>query len=170
MTAEKSKTRKMLTLMGITLFLCALGAYLIWDSQKPHFRKLDIAKPTTREVTVVGEVVDAWCYASQTMGPGKGDSHKACALACINGGVSVGILEESTGNLFIAAKYKGYQGCRELLLPLVGEKVKATGWVGDLGGCRMLKIKTVEKLKSEKSEKSENSENTKTTGTATSQP
>lgn len=164
MTAVKSKTKRLLSLMGITFFFCAMGAYLIWDSQRPHFRKLDIAKRTTREVTVIGEVVDAWCYASQTMGPGKGESHKACALACINGGVSVGILEESTGNLFIAAKYKGYQGCRELLLPLVGEKVKATGWVGDLGGCRMLKIKTVEKVDSESSEQTEKP------GTAPSQP
>lgn len=149
MTGQKDKSKKLLSTIGIIVFIAALGAYMLWDAQRPHYRKLDIAKPTTREVTVIGEVVDAWCYASQTMGPGKGESHKACALACINGGVSVGILEESTGNLFIAAKYKGYQGCRELLLPLVGEKVKATGWVGDLGGCRMLKIKTVEKLSSQ---------------------
>lgn len=149
MTGQNDKSKKLLSTIGIVVFLAALGTYLAWDVQRPHYRKLDIAKPTTREVTVIGEVVDAWCYASQTMGPGKGESHKACALACINGGVSVGILEESTGNLFIAAKYKGYQGCRELLLPLVGEKVKATGWVGDLGGCRMLKIKTVEKLSSQ---------------------
>lgn len=149
MTGQNDKSKKLLSTIGIVVFLAALGTYLAWDAQRPHYRKLDIAKPTTREVTVIGEVVDAWCYASQTMGPGKGESHKACALACINGGVSVGILEESTGNLFIAAKYKGYQGCRELLLPLVGEKVKATGWVGDLGGCRMLKIKTVEKLSSQ---------------------
>ena len=39
-------------------------------------------KPTQpKEIEITGEVVDAWCYASQTMGPGQGEGHKACALA-----------------------------------------------------------------------------------------
>ncbi len=67
---------------------------------------------------MTGEVVDAWCYASQVMGSGRGEKHKACALACIHGGVSAGILDEKTGELFIAAKHKGYKGCTVLLLPL----------------------------------------------------
>lgn len=99
--------------------------------------------PATRVVEFTGEVVDAWCYCSQVMGPGRGEKHKACALACAHGGVSLGILDEKTGELYIAAKHKGYTGCKDLLLPFVAKRVKVTGWAARKGGCNVLKIKTV---------------------------
>lgn len=144
--SNKSASNKFAIALSCLLLVCAgAGGYYFYQSKQPHYRSTE-TKPTTREVVVVGEVVDAWCYASQTMGPGRGPGHKACALACAHGGVSIGILEDGTKDLYVAAKYKGFQGCKDLLIPYMGEKVKATGWVGDLGGCRMLKIKTVEAL------------------------
>lgn len=99
--------------------------------------------PATKKVEITGEVVDAWCYASQVMGPGRGEKHKACALACIHGGVSAGILDEKTGELFIAAKHKGYTGCKELLLPFVAKRVVVKGWIARKGGCNLIKIQEV---------------------------
>ncbi len=101
---------------------------------------------TSPPVIVTGEVVDAWCYASGTMGPGRGPAHKACALACIAGGVTPGIAEDGTGLLWIAAKYKGYQGCKEILMPLVARHVKVTGWAAHIGTCNLLKIKSIQIL------------------------
>lgn len=133
-------------IVGLALLLSASAiGYYVYVAKQPRYRSTEI-KSTTREVVVIGEVVDAWCYASQTMGPGRGPGHRACALACAHGGVSIGILEDGSKDLYVAAKYKGFQGCKDLLIPYMGEKVKAVGWVGDLGGCRMLKIKTVEAL------------------------
>lgn len=103
--------------------------------------------PATKPIELTGEVVDAWCYTSQVMGPGRGEKHKACALACAHGGVTLGILDEKTNELFIAAKYRGYTGCKELLLPFVAKRVKVKGWVARKGGCTLLKIKSVELLK-----------------------
>jgi hypothetical protein len=143
--AKVSYQNKVFALSFLLLLCAGAAAYYFFESKKPRYRSTEI-KQTTREVVVVGEVVDAWCYASQTMGPGRGPGHRACALACAHGGVSIGILEDGTKDLYVAAKYKGFQGCKDLLIPYMGEKVKATGWVGDLGGCRMLKIKTVEAL------------------------
>jgi hypothetical protein len=143
--AKVSGKNKVFVLSCLLLLCAGAAAYYFYESKKPRYRSTEI-KQTTREVVVIGEVVDAWCYASQTMGPGRGPGHRACALACAHGGVSIGILEDGTKNLYVAAKYKGFQGCKDLLIPYMGEKVKATGWVGDLGGCRMLKIKTVEAL------------------------
>lgn len=100
-------------------------------------------KPQAKPIEVKGEVVDAWCYASQTVGEGRGEKHKECALYCARGGVALGILEDSTGNMYIAGKHKGYQGCQQLLLPYVGKQVVAKGWVGEKGGCRILKIMSV---------------------------
>jgi len=99
-------------------------------------------KPVGKPCEVTGEVVDAWCWASQTMGPGKGEKHKACALACIMGGVTPGIVDDQ-GNLYIAAKSQGYKGCNELLTPLVAKRVTAQGWLTTKGGCNVLKIRRV---------------------------
>lgn len=99
--------------------------------------------PATKLVKFTGEVVDAWCYSSQVMGPGRGEKHKACALACAHGGVSLGVVDEKTGEMFIAAKYRGYTGCKELLLPFVAKRVVVEGWAARKGGCNVLKIKSV---------------------------
>jgi hypothetical protein len=103
-------------------------------------------RPVTKPFVVTGEVVDSWCYASQTMGLGRGEAHKPCALACIHGGVTPGIVDDQ-GTLYIAAKYKAYTGCRDLLLPYVAQKVKATGWLTTKGGCNIMKIMKVEPVK-----------------------
>jgi hypothetical protein len=133
---------KILFLVLPAVALCG-AAYWNWYQHQPHFREIKIYKATTKWMVIKGEVVDAWCYASQTMGPGKGPGHLVCATACVGGGVTAGILEDKTEILYIAAKYKGYQGCRELLLPFIGKKVIVSGWVGDLGGNRMMKISSV---------------------------
>lgn len=137
--------RKKIAAIVLPLLLAAGGGYFWWSKQ-PKFRSTEAVKATTRPVTVTGEVVDAWCYASQTMGPGRGPGHKGCALACAHGGVSIGILEDGTKELFIAAKYRGFQGCKDLLIPYMGEKVIVNGWVGDLGGSKLLKIKDVRRV------------------------
>jgi hypothetical protein len=102
--------------------------------------------PLTKEVEITGEVVDAWCFTSQVMGPGRGESHKACGLACAYGGVTLGIVDDK-GTLFIAAKHKGFQGCKELLTPFMAKRVKVDGWLASKGGCNVLKIKSVQEVK-----------------------
>jgi len=150
-TSGSSRIKVVLAALVIILFSAA-ATYVCEHSKGRLFGKVDTPQGHTREVTITGEVVDAWCYASQTMGAGRGEGHKACALACSYGGVSMGILEDGTNQLYVAAKYKGYHGCNELLIPYVAQKVKVTGWVGDLGGCRMLKIRTVTPLEEPKIE------------------
>lgn len=106
---------------------------------QPHAQHFE---PKTTPIEVTGEVVDSWCYASQVMGPGRGERHKACALACAYGGVTLGIVDDA-GTLYIAAKHKGYTGCKELLVPFIAKRVKVTGWLATKGGCKLLKIKSV---------------------------
>ncbi len=100
------------------------------------------AESNARPITVTGEVIDTWCYTSHVMGSGRGAKHAGCARACIAGGVAPGILDDK-GNLYIAAKHRGYQGCRDLLLPHVAKRVTVKGWVAEKGGCRVLKITSV---------------------------
>jgi hypothetical protein len=145
-TGGRGRT-KVLSIALTIVFLAVAAGVLYQNTKRPHYRKIEIAQPKIKKVTVTGEVVDAWCYASQTMGPGRGEGHKACALACSYGGVTMGILEDGTKDLYVAAKSsKAYKGCNELLIPYVAQKVTVTGWVGTLGGCRMLKIETLTPL------------------------
>jgi hypothetical protein len=142
LTTGKGIPRQALIVLATTL-VAGGGIYAFLQSKQPHYRKIEKPKSHIRPVTITGEVVDAWCYSSQTMGPGRGESHKACALACSYGGITMGILEDGTNDLYVAAKYKGYKGCNELLIPYVAQKVTVKGYVGDLGGNRMLRIDTV---------------------------
>jgi hypothetical protein len=103
-------------------------------------------QPQTKTVTIVGEVVDSWCYSSQVMGPGRGERHKACGLACAHGGVTIGIVDDE-GTLYICAKHKAYTGCKELLTPFMAKRVKILGWLGEKGGCKVLKVAEVEEVK-----------------------
>jgi hypothetical protein len=114
----------------------------------PGVSKRDAAvtvKTNTKEVTIEGEVVDTWCYCSQVMGQGRGEEHKKCARLCVSGGVTAGILADD-GTLYIAAKHQGYKGCAGLLLPHVAERVKVKGWLAERGGCKVLKITSVERV------------------------
>jgi hypothetical protein len=143
----------LLVIVLVLALAVELAGFFNQSSKRPHYRKIEIAQPKIDKVKITGEVVDAWCYASQTMGPGRGEGHKACALACSYGGVTMGILEDGTKDLYVAAKSsKAYKGCNELLIPYVAQKVTVTGWVGTLGGCRMLKIETLTPLSQPKIE------------------
>jgi hypothetical protein len=123
----------------IALLLQQIGA-------PPLHAKEDDSTPIAKPIELTGEVVDAWCYSSQVMGPGRGPKHKACALACAHGGVTLGIVDDQ-GTLYIAAKHKGFTGCQELLMPYVAKRVKIVGWIAHKGGCNVLKIKSVTEAK-----------------------
>lgn len=113
-------------------------------TKNPVQKQKDNIKP----ITVIGEVIDVWCYMSQTMGPGRGESHMACAAKCGIGGIPLGILEDKTNNVFVAAKSnRPYTGCNKILLPYVGKKVKVNGYVARRGGCQVLRIERVSVIK-----------------------
>ncbi len=151
-TTGRGNQNKLIVAFFIILLL--VGADFCYQcAKKPHFRKVEIAKPQIEKVKITGEVVDAWCYASQTMGPGRGEGHKACAMACGYGGVTMGILEDGSKDLYIAAKSsKPYKGCNDLLIPYTAQKVTVTGWAGTLGGSRVLKIETITPLEETKTD------------------
>lgn len=98
-----------------------------------------------KEIELEGEVVDAWCWSSGVMGPGKGKEHLSCGLACVRGGVSCGIVDDKD-NLYICAKHKAYTGCNEMMAPFVSKRVRVKGWYTDRGGCRLIKVAEVKEV------------------------
>ena len=80
------------------------------------------------------------------MGEGRGEQHKACGTACVLGGVSCGIVDDQ-GRLFVCAKSKAYKGCAEMMGRYVAKRVRVKGWLSERGGCRVLKLNSVEEVK-----------------------
>ncbi len=106
-----------------------------------------LAQQKGKQITIVGEVVDSQCYITGLTGPGKGLSHKDCALMCAKAGIPLSILEDKTGTLYLAGQSKkAMAGANELLIPFVAEKVKVTGRLFEKGGMKMLLISKVSKI------------------------
>jgi hypothetical protein len=99
------------------------------------------------DVVVTGEVIDTKCYISGSMGNGRGENHRDCALMCAKAGVPLGILADGTDIVYFAAKLKGIAGANEMLIPFVADRVSVKGKLVQKGGARVLLIDTVEKLK-----------------------
>ncbi|MGD1044696.1 MAG: hypothetical protein ABR936_05110 [Bacteroidota bacterium] len=115
-----------------------------------------LAQQNGKQITIVGEVVESQCYITGLTGPGKGLSHKECALKCAKGGIPLSILEDKTGILYLAGQSKkAMAGANELLIPFVAEKVKVTGRLYEKGGMKMLLISKVNKLGEEKKKQEE---------------
>jgi len=115
-----------------------------------------LAQQNGKQITIVGEVVESQCYITGLNGPGKGLSHKECALKCAKGGIPLSILEDKTGTLYLAGQSKkAMAGANELLIPFVAEKVKATGRVFEKGGMKMLLISKVNKIGEENKKQKE---------------
>ena len=100
-----------------------------------------------KEITVTGEVVETQCYVTGLTGPGKGASHKECALTCAKNGIPLAILEDATNTLFVAGQTKTSQtGANGMLMEYVADKVKATGRVYEKGGVKMIILSKVDRV------------------------
>jgi hypothetical protein len=105
-----------------------------------------LAQQNGKQITIVGEVVDSQCYITGLNGPGKGLSHKDCALMCAKGGIPLSILEDKTGTLYLAGQSKkAMAGANDLLIPFIAEKVKVTGRLFEKGGMKLLLISKIDK-------------------------
>lgn len=136
---------------GLLLIGCLLlSGGPTFAGNEPAKASKDVMPPImqnrAKPVEITGEVVDTWCWSSGVMREGRGAKHKSCALACVAGGVTAGIVDDK-GNLYIAAKSKAYNGCRDQLLPFVSKRVKIKGFIASRGGCSVLKISEVKEVK-----------------------
>jgi hypothetical protein len=104
-------------------------------------------KKPGKPVTIVGEVIDTQCYLSGATGPGRGAGHKECAVNCAKGGIPLSILEEKTGEVFLAGQSKkAMTSANPMLLEYIAERVRVSGRLVEKGGTKMVLIDKIEKL------------------------
>ena len=93
-----------------------------------------------KEVSVKGEVIDTFCYA--TMGA-KGASHKQCGIDCAHKGIPVGLLEPGTGKIHILLPTKDKTALSDDVVNKMGETVTVTGHEQMKGGVAFLTAESV---------------------------
>lgn len=93
------------------------------------------------EVELVGEIVDPKCYYG-AMQPGSGQTHKACAVRCISGGIApVLVAMDARGDWspYLLTDKEG-RPCNAALMGVVGEPVSVKGTLTRRGEALMLAI------------------------------
>ncbi len=102
------------------------------------------AQTAKKQTKVIGEVIDVVSYVTNGMKPNNAD-RKALAEANAKGGNPLGILEKSTGKIYIFAK--GQQGGDLVarLVPFFGLKVFAVGQVYKKGGVNLMILSDIGK-------------------------
>jgi hypothetical protein len=98
------------------------------------------------DVVLVGEIIDVKCYTTGMMG-GRGPEHEDCAIACIKGGLPVGLLDEESGQVYTIVPAKGMKGANTALLPFVAKRVKIQGSLVEKGGNQILAYTSIEEAK-----------------------
>jgi len=91
--------------------------------------------------TVTGEVLDLACYAAHEA---KGEKHKSCAQACVQGGAPVGLLT-ADGHVYLLVENHDAKKPYEELKTKAAEQVKVTGTFFERGGLPAIVVASVEK-------------------------
>ncbi len=100
-----------------------------------------------KEVTVTGEIIDTKCYLAGMMG-GRGEGHKQYAVDCIKGGLPVGIVEDTTDQVYVLVPQSpGMKGANEELVKYTAERVKLTGNIVEKSGQKLFVYAKVEEVK-----------------------
>lgn len=86
--------------------------------------------------TVKGEVVEMSCFTELGQN-GTGEEHVACALRCVRGGESLGILTDAGVYVIIGEMAQNYNA---KLLDYIGKNVEATGVLGTDHGYLLIEV------------------------------
>lgn len=94
--------------------------------------------------TIRGEVIDISCYVSHGA---VGAAHKECAVTCMKAGQPVGILEQGTGKIYVAAKEEDHlTNPNSELIPYAAKMVEVKGLVHERGGIATIDIREIKEI------------------------
>ncbi|MBI1983698.1 MAG: hypothetical protein HYS61_05830 [Acidobacteria bacterium] len=117
---------------GILMLAIALGALAAFSHEQHE----------SREVKLVGEVIDTACYVSHDS---RGPDHLECARECAAQGISLGILEEKTGRVYISLPVD-HSNPNAKLTEFIAKRVEVKGTVFTKGGLKGLFVQSVREL------------------------
>lgn len=116
------------------LFLFASAA-----EEHQHNMKMETGKP----VTLVGEVIDLYCYTADPAG-GRGPAHAKCAQTCIRNGLPIGYL--SNGKVYLIVGEKDHANAKDLVVDFAGKESRVTGTLIERDGINALQIDKIDNV------------------------
>jgi hypothetical protein len=140
---ENFRVRKLLPISLLGVALVGLAGFLAVCIQA---QAADMGKPMgkPKTVTMTGEVVDCACYLHGGL---MGADHKACAVACSNNGVPLGLLDEKTHKLYVDLGRDAMNKDVPVLKGHEAERVTVTAIVYEKNGLPGMTIQTLEAAK-----------------------
>ena len=116
----------------ITLLIGLVGFFAIFSTLVPVY--------AAETVTVKGEIIDTYCFA--LMGA-KGESHRQCAIECVQKGIPAGLLEDGTNKVYVLLPNKDKSPLPKAVTDKMAKKVAITGKVYTTGGTQFLTIESI---------------------------
>ena len=107
------------------------------------------AAASAEKKTITGEVMDTWCYVSQIMGGADfvlGSGHHVCAVWCAAGGIPVGLLDKSDGQIYMIMGIGEdlTSVANETVLGIQSREITVSGSVYELDGIKYLMVDAIE--------------------------
>lgn len=131
---------------GLSLFLAAGVSNALAHQKDAHEHsdmKMNMKGDDSRkEVTMVGEVLDLYCYM-QHPADGQGMDHAKCAQNCIRKGLPIGFLSDGKVYLIIG---QGHESAKDLVVDYAGTQSKLTGTLIDHDGVKAIELSKIEKV------------------------
>lgn len=136
--SNSSIIAKGMLVIGLSVFL-AMGASKSFAQHEGH--QMHKMQGETKEVTLVGEVLDMYCYMKHPA-KGQGAEHRKCAQNCIRKGLPIGFLADGEVYLIIG---KEHESAKDLVVDFAGMQAKLTGTLISHDGVKAIEIDKIEK-------------------------
>lgn len=130
--------------LSVVLALSALTA-LAQEKQGEQAAKQE---KSNQEVTLVGEVLDLYCYMKHP-DTGQGDEHAKCAKTCINKGLPIGFLADGEVYVLIG---KEHESAKDIVVDFAGSQARLVGTLIEHHGVKSIEVKSIEKVASSSGE------------------
>ena len=99
---------------------------------------------SNKEVTLVGEVLDLYCFMKHPAN-GQGVEHAKCARTCIRKGLPIGFLAEGEVYLLIG---KEHESAKDIVVEFAGSQARLTGTLIEHHGVKSIEVKSIETVAS----------------------
>ncbi len=124
---------------------CGMNLIAMTPGQKAGLQKMTAQRKTPPKsgdfITLTGVVVDTDCFIRSGH---KGAGHKMCAQMCAEAGIVLGVLDETTDNLYIVISEMG-KNPNDKLLDYIANNVMVKGIYHERSGIAGIEIQEVEK-------------------------
>ncbi|MBI4719880.1 MAG: hypothetical protein HY770_01335 [Chitinivibrionia bacterium] len=132
---------KSFLVLGLSLLLSVSALDALADQEEHKHGAMN--NKTNQEVTLVGEVIDLYCYMKHPA-DGQGPGHAKCAQTCIRKGLPIGFL--SNGEIYLIIGKAEHESAKDLVVDFAGMQSRLTGTLINHDGVKAIEITKIEKV------------------------